>query len=170
MLRDVMKVLKDPGVVLEGLWPYIPNKVLAAPPNFPVSDRAYKITNYARLRTTDEMLNSLNAGLPFILGFDVYDSFDGEQIARTGIMTYPAADEAYLGGHAVLVVGYDTEFAYNADLKRSWVSHVDTGPAALLIRNSWGKDWGLDGHFWMPLDYPDDSSDVWAATVQEPIT
>lgn len=38
------------------------------------------------------------------------------------------------GGHAVAVVGYDDR------------------AGALLLRNSWGADWGDQGHAWLPYD------------------
>ena len=47
----------------------------------------------------------------------------------------PQPDEQQLGGHAVMAVGYDEE------------------KEMLLVRNSWGKEWGDKGHFWMPYDY-----------------
>jgi C1A family cysteine protease len=48
-------------------------------------------------------------------------------------MTYPKLFERAEGGHAVLAVGYD--------LKKKMV----------LIKNSWGDNWGQDGYFWMPF-------------------
>ena len=54
--------------------------------------------------------------------------------------------ESVRGGHAVLAVGYD-------DSKQ-----------AVLIRNSWGKDWGIKGYFWMPYAYistEDYCNDFW---------
>ncbi len=43
------------------------------------------------------------------------------------------------GYHSVLFVGYDHDFPV-----------AGAGAGAFLVRNSWGKDWGLDGHFYFP--------------------
>ena len=58
----------------------------------------------------------------------------------------PASNEKSVGGHAVMAVGYD-------DATREF-----------LVRNSWGKDWGLKGYFKMPYSYLTTaklSSDFW---------
>ena len=47
----------------------------------------------------------------------------------------PKPQEKVLGGHAVMAVGYD-------DSKQ-----------AVLVRNSWGTDWGIRGYFYMPYGY-----------------
>ena len=79
---------------------------------------------------------SLARGLPVVMGFDVYDSFMSEAVAKSGVVTVPdTASESLQGGHAVLAVGYD-------DAKQ-----------ALLIRNSWGPEWGIGGYCWMPYWY-----------------
>ena len=54
--------------------------------------------------------------------------------------------ECVLGGHAVLIVGYD-------DTKKWWI-----------VRNSWGVGWGDHGYFYMPYKYaldPNLASDFW---------
>ena len=50
-----------------------------------------------------------------------------------GVIAPPARGEVTLGGHAIVAVGYD--------LRRK----------SVLIRNSWGVDWGLSGHAWLPF-------------------
>jgi C1A family cysteine protease len=47
----------------------------------------------------------------------------------------PSTAEQVIGGHAVLAVGYD-------DATRRFT-----------VRNSWGKDWGKGGYFFMPYSY-----------------
>jgi C1A family cysteine protease len=74
-------------------------------------------------------------GFPFVFGFVVYESFEGQEVADTGKVPMPKAHEAVLGGHAVLAVGYDE------DQQR------------FIVRNSWGDDWGMDGYFTMPYPY-----------------
>jgi C1A family cysteine protease len=47
----------------------------------------------------------------------------------------PAPTDRCVGGHAVLVVGYDL----NAK--------------TFKVRNSWGNSWGQAGYFTLPFDY-----------------
>jgi C1A family cysteine protease len=74
-----------------------------------------------------------------------YESFEGQQIAQTGIMTMPASGEKVVGGHCVVAVGYDNS------------------TRMFIIRNSWGTSWGLNGYFMMPYEYMLGrlSSDFW---------
>lgn len=69
-------------------------------------------------------------------------------------------------------VGYDTDFHRNPAFLKSGVSPSRVCKTALKIRNSWGAEWGLKGHFFLPIDYADDDingGDAWSgrlATVE----
>lgn len=93
----------------------------------------------------------LAAGLPIVLGIAVYDSFESADATRTGDIPMPnAKTESVLGGHAVLIVGYD-------EAKRKFI-----------FRNSWADTWGNKGYGTFPYDYltnPDLCSDIWAISV-----
>lgn len=136
MLRDGIRSLAKQGVCSEKIWPYkIANfKLKPTPPCY--SDAlARKITSYHRLHTIADMRACLASGFPFVFGFTVYSAFESAEVAKTGVLNMPQPGESYLGGHAVCAVGYD-----------------DTS-MRLLVRNSWGKDWGQQGYFTMPYDY-----------------
>ena len=77
----------------------------------------------------------LAEGFPFVFGFTVYESFESQQVSKTGKVYMPKKNEKVLGGHAVLAVGY------NDKDKR------------FTVRNSWGTGWGMKGYFTMPYDY-----------------
>jgi len=81
------------------------------------------------------MLTCLSEGYPFIFGFAVYESFQTQDVAKTGFVRMPRKDERMLGGHAVMAVGFDQQ------KKR------------FLVRNSWGAKWGKKGYFTMPYEY-----------------
>src|SRR5439155_1322751 len=105
-----------------------------------------------RLQALVEMRACLADGYPFVFGFTVYESFESERVAATGIVPMPRPREKVLGGHAVLAVGYD-------DAKKRF-----------LVRNSWGTGWGMQGYFTMPYDYlasRDLSDDFWTIRRQE---
>jgi C1A family cysteine protease len=153
MIRDGIKTLVKQGVCSEKKWPYVISK-FAKKPNAACYKEAlnHQALAYARIQTLDEMRACLAEGYPFVFGFTVYESFESQQVAKTGAVPMPKPKEKMLGGHAVLGVGY------NDAQKR------------FLVRNSWGTDWGMKGYFTMPYDYVADrnlSDDFWTIRRQE---
>lgn len=47
------------------------------------------------------------------------------------------------GGHAVTIVGWDDNFSKNK------FAQIPPGDGAFIVRNSWGKDWGDSGYFYV---------------------
>lgn len=144
MLRDCAWVAADIGWVNEHQWPYDPPSFASPPPGLVPIEKALQ---YFRI---DQIENSLKTclaeGYPFVFGFTVYQSFEGADVAKTGIVPMPTKDEAVLGGHAVMAVGYDDQ------------------TRRFTVRNSWGELWGDLGYFYMPYDYllnPDLAQDFW---------
>ena len=148
MIRDGIKSISKLGVCPEPEWPYDINQFAKKPPAAAFKHAlAYKAVSYSRLvRTAAQMKGCLASGYPFVFGFTVYESFESEAVAKTGIVPMPQASEQVLGGHAVLAVGYDDQ------------------TQRFIVRNSWGTGWGMAGYFTMPYTYITDSNladDFW---------
>lgn len=147
MLRDGMKTLAKAGVCPEGEWPYNINEFTEKPSEKAYKDALhYQITAYYRLITLDQMKHTIASGYPFVFGFSVYESFESEAVAKTGIVPLPQKDERLLGGHAVMAAGYDDE------------------KQQFIVRNSWGIEWGMNGYCVMPYEYVTNASlasDFW---------
>jgi len=145
-IRDGIKVLATYGVCPETMWPYVISKFTKKPCAKQIAEaKKHTIASYYRIDTLAEMKTCLAAGYPFVFGFSVYDSFESDEVAATGVVPMPGPDESLLGGHAVLAVGYDDS----------------TG--RFIVRNSWGM-WGDKGYCYMPYDYLTDrnlSDDMW---------
>ena len=72
--------------------------------------------------------------------------YNNDLNTQKGYIPYPNQKDRREGGHAVVAVGYDDQKVIeNIDGAKS------TG--ALLIRNSWGADWGKGGYGWLPYEY-----------------
>jgi C1A family cysteine protease len=147
-IRDGVKSVAQLGDCPETEWPYDITKFADKPPAKCYADaRKYKVVSYQRvLQTASQMKGCLASGYPFVFGFTVYASFEGPEVAKTGVVPMPQQGEKTLGGHAVMAVGYDD------------ASQV------FWVRNSWGPSWGLAGHFKMPYAYLLDAnlvSDSW---------
>jgi C1A family cysteine protease len=147
MIRDGIKTLKKQGVCSEIKWPYVISKFAVKPKSACYKEALnHQITSYHRILTLNEMRACLAEEFPFVFGFTVYESFESQEVARTGIVNMPQPNEGTLGGHAVLAVGYD-------DSEKRFI-----------VRNSWGTDWGQKGYFTIPYDYVADrnlSDDFW---------
>lgn len=158
-IRDGGKALATWGVCREDLWPYGAKTLFKEPVSSARQEALqHKVTLYARLRGERDILNCLNEGWPVVFGFSVYESFDNGPVSDTGLMELPRAHDRALGGHCVVIVGYEPDKRPGRLSKRLY-----------LIRNSWGPDWGLKtgtraGHFFMPEEVIQDgdlSSDFW---------
>lgn len=154
-LRTTMKALVCFGVPPEEFWPYNAERFDDEPAAFLYAfGQNYKTLQYYRLdppgTSRQQLLNrirtNLAAGLPAMFGFTVFDSI--MQAGDSGDIPFPMPSDRRQGGHAVDAVGYDD----NRTIK-----HADPGAketkGALLIRNSWGTDWGDGGYGWLPYDY-----------------
>ena len=135
-IRDGVKTLAKQGVCSEKKWPYTISRFTTKPAAACYADAMkHVISSYHRILTLDEMRTCLAEGFPFVFGFTVYESFETQEVARTGIVEIPQGAERTVGGHAVLGVGYH-------DAERRFI-----------VRNSWGKKWGQNGYFTIPYGY-----------------
>jgi C1A family cysteine protease len=146
-IRDVVKGLAKWGTCAERLYPYDVRRYTRKPTPAAYADAAKRrIKTYHRIAGLDAMRACLAEGYPVIFGFTVYESFESDEMARTGVLAMPGKDEREMGGHAVLAVGYDD------------------GAERAIVRNSWGADWGQNGYFTMPYGYIKNASlsdDFW---------
>jgi C1A family cysteine protease len=146
-IRDGIKATNHYGVSLESYWPYNIKKFRQEPITEAKNDALNrKVTLYERVADFNGCIDALSNGYPVIIGFDVYTSFMSATVTRTGNMPYPNTKrEKLLGGHAVLLVGYDKT------------------KKVFIVRNSWGTSWGDRGYFYMPFNVinPNMSDDYW---------
>lgn len=155
MIRDVCKSIQKYHACDEAVWPYDISKFNIAPPLKAYKNaNLYKQLSYAKVpQTLKDIKQAIATNFPVIIGIGVYESFEGKDVAETGIVPLPNAEkEQLLGGHALLAVGYDDE-------KRHFI-----------VQNSWGSNWGDKGFCYIPYDYLTNSelsSDFWTITLFE---
>jgi C1A family cysteine protease len=144
-LRAMLKAMVRSGVPPEEYWPYDALHASREPDGFAYSfHRDFRTIRYLRLDphdsvpddTLERLKRVLAAGFPFVFGFPVCTS-----VGSAPEIPYPTAADSVLCGQAVVAVGYDDKLRVRSD------------KGALLVRNSWGADWGDGGFGWLPYNY-----------------
>lgn len=147
-IRNSIKALVRWGFPPETEYPYdIPKFTNKPPASVYKHALKEKITKYERIPHEEKYIKScLARGFPITFGFTVYESFDEIGPDNDFIMPMPKPTETILGGHAVLLIGYDD------------VSEL------YIVRNSWGEEFGSGGNFMMPFEAlhdPNFADDFW---------
>ncbi|MCS6823660.1 MAG: hypothetical protein NZ529_05140 [Cytophagaceae bacterium] len=145
---DAMNAMMEIGSLPKRLFPYDPNSCSRQPTDAEKTEASrYLICGYNRL-TLDHnkyeidllaIKQNIAQGAPVVIGMDVGGTFESEQIYGAN-MWRPTQDDYNnkdrFGGHAMCVIGYD-----------------DTHEGgAFQIMNSWGKEFGNNGLFWMKYE------------------
>jgi C1A family cysteine protease len=146
-MADGMQVLTDTGVASEASCPYDIEHFTDKPSAAAYAEAGnLKIHDATNISGLEDIKTAVNNGNTAAIGFRVYDSF--RKIGKDGMMPVPKPGEQVLGGHAVLVVGYD-------DAKK-----------VVIVRNSWGEKWGDHGYFYMPYEVAGSAQvmDAWTAS------
>ena len=135
---DGMTFLATKGVCPETLWAYDPDKFAVEPP--PAAWAAayhHKIADPVTIADGDllGLKSCLASEKPVAIGFTAFAQLESAEVAKTGILPMPGKGEQPIGGHEVLVVGYN-------DVTEMFKA-----------RNSWGPGWGQNGYFELPYSY-----------------
>ena len=153
-LRTTMESLAIFGAPPETYWPYdgspaASNKRLDVEPSAfcYAFARNFASATYFRLdpttATPEQVLTNIRShlagGFPSMFGFPAYDEY--MNAGPDGKVAFPAPKSQLNGGHANVAVGYDDQLTIGSDM------------GALLVRNSWGTSWGMQGYAWLPYKY-----------------
>lgn len=150
-IRDSIKAVHHWGYCRETTWPYNVAAFQTQPPAEAYTEaQHHKAVEYRRVPGhLNTLLELLAEGQLIVLGISVYESLESPEVARTGDVPLPSKSESLLGGHAIVLVGYDT-----ARMRFIW-------------RNSWGPQWGQQGYGTLPFDYvtnKDLATDMWTVS------
>lgn len=150
-LRSTIKAMRAFGVPPEREWPYDIDTFDDEPDAYLYAYASnFKSLEYWRLdppgvkwkKVLRRTRTAVSLGLPVAFGFTVFSSIDDVSTDGPAVIPFPSSNDVVEGGHAVLIVGYDDDFDAGGERK-----------GAFLIRNSWGRGWGDDGHAWLPYQY-----------------
>lgn len=128
-IRDGIKSAGKLGVAHEKLWPYRVGNFKTKPSDAVYRDAIqFEALSYERVAVDAAHIKAaLAAGHPVVIGVSLYDSFESDAVAKTGVVPMPRAHESPVGGHCLYVVGYGQK------------------PGTFTVRNSWAADWGDKG-------------------------
>ncbi|MGA2769959.1 MAG: C1 family peptidase [Bryobacteraceae bacterium] len=153
-IRDGIKSVATQGVCPESAWPYKIGKFAVKPPKQCYTDALkFRALRYRSVpQTLATIKSALSTARGIVFGISVYESFESDEVAKTGIVPLPGQNEQVLGGHCVRLVGF-TDHGY-----------PDIPAGHFIGMNSWGVGWGLKGFFAIPYGYvtnPNFADDLW---------
>jgi hypothetical protein len=131
---DALELLKTKGVVSWQTMPYSDDNCTKPKESMFSVAGNYRIKGYNRLANKlnfTEYKQYLSNDVPIIIGVPLGKGFDEIGANTTGVFKCTQLED---GGHAMLMVGYDDD------------------KKAFKIMNSWGNNWGDQGHVWVDYD------------------
>lgn len=133
-LPDILDALREDGQPQEEGWPYLDTTPADGTDWSPPDEigEIYRRRGDVIPESINEILQSLDAGRPIMVLMTLSSSFYGPP-ANGIIKPQPGEQPVLALRHAVVAIGHG----------------VVGGERAILIRNSWGKDWGDDGCAWL---------------------
>ncbi len=138
-IRDGFKSINNEGVCGEQLWAYfddVTHFIIKPDARALFSAAHHRAIRYeAVAQDLQHIKTVLASGRCVVFGFVVYASFMSQIVALTGQVPMPLPGENVLGGHAVVIVGYNNQ------------------TQTFRCRNSWGSNWGINGYFDIPFMY-----------------
>ncbi len=139
---DLINAMLNQGDCKESLWSFEDShstKYLAKPT--PVCDAdgllQRPLTTMNVAVDADEWIRCLLDEHPLFFGMSTPTNFDNSLVGKS-IFENPVWPPR--GGHAMVIVGYDSHFEPGDGRKIE----------AFKIRNSWSHNWGVDGYIWIP--------------------
>jgi hypothetical protein len=149
-LADCASVIQNYGVCPESFFPDTTDPSVAPESAANTAAAQFKTDGLASVSTfTPAVVNSVLSANPaqgLAVGIDVYDSF--ESVDASGMIPMPGPAESLLGGHVVLICGFDPVQGF-------WI-----------VRNSQGASWGAGGYGYMPYAYASNWHEAWTMTAQ----
>ena len=144
-----IKSIEKYGACSENNWPYDITQFTKQPPPVAIKAAHTHCDQFQYLNIPQDLVHikqALFSGFPIVFGIQVYDSFESETVAKTGIVPMPSNTEVCLGGHCCEILAFcdDTQ--------------------TFTCANSWNENWGQKGYFTIPYQYvldPNKSSDFW---------
>lgn len=140
-LYDVLKGAADKGVCEEEQMPYNAKIFTVRPSDEAFADALGRRVLEAQTveLDMDAIKSALSDGCPVIIAAQIFDSFSE---TRSGFIRQPSKSETENGGrkdghgrHAMVVCGFSDK------------------EKVLVVRNSWGTDFGDNGYCYMPYSY-----------------
>lgn len=151
--KIAMQVLQKFGDCKESTMPY---SLLTQPTTFPVPSstakaeaQGFRVSAYAKVTTLIEMRQALLSeggvlGAVYVCE-NFYDPEGGKYI--------PTPAGTMLGGHAMLVTGYDDDMTFTYKSGKVCKGFLE-------LKNSWGDSWGDKGYCYIPYDFFNGHSDI----------
>ena len=100
------------------------------------------------MKGVEGIKRALSENPPVIAGITVFSEMIGNEARKTGVVPVPAKGSTIVGGHAIVLVGYDDK------------------TQRFKFANSWGTDWGDKGFGYLPYAYlTDERVEAWTFTL-----
>ncbi len=146
-IRMAIKAVQELGCAPEAYWPFSMQQI-NTPLSFKTTHAAralFGLRGYYRITSGDlqSVRRALANGFPVVAGWDVTQAF----CDWNGAEPIPAQRAPFVGGHAMVIVGYD-------------------GNTYELL-NSWGPVWGRAGYATVTEEFVAQATDIWVNDIAE---